>query len=117
MLNICSTCGCIRLFRERRMQPHVECLYSAPARPVVVRRRTGAVQGVGGNSMAVTTQVERLADRIEGIVRDLGGSASHGELLNRLADEDTRGDRCLSLDGANVVLFVGMSELLQEAVH
>jgi hypothetical protein len=59
---------------------------------------------------------EILADRIEQIVHDLGGSASHGELLNRLADVDTQGDCCFGIDALNLICFVGLSELLANAL-
>jgi hypothetical protein len=60
--------------------------------------------------------VEALADRIGQILHDLGGSASHGELLNRLADVDTRGDLCFGIDHLNIICFVGLSELLADAL-
>ena len=41
---------------------------------------------------------------------------SHGELLNRHADLPLRGDCSLILEGANVALFVGCSELFCDAI-
>ncbi len=59
---------------------------------------------------------DQLADRIVEIVREVDpAGTSHAELLNRLGD-GYRGDVSVSNDAANVVMFVGMSTALADAV-
>jgi hypothetical protein len=62
-------------------------------------------------------EVAALADRIEQIVSAIGGSASHGELLNRLADVPTRGKRFLEVAPLRLVMMVGLSDVMAAAIE
>lgn len=56
-----------------------------------------------------------LADEIADVVRSLGGSVTHGTLINRLGKGRMCGDSCIEV-GGNVVVFVNASDEFYEAV-
>jgi hypothetical protein len=66
---------------------------------------------------APEAEVAALADRIEAIIRDNNGAATHGELLHHLNDVDTDGEEDLELRGTNMVIMVGVNALFGDAVR
>lgn len=56
-----------------------------------------------------------LADEMVDVVRSLGGSVTHGILINRLGKDRMCGDSCIEV-GRNVVVFVNTSDEFYEAV-
>ncbi len=64
----------------------------------------------------VQLSADQLADRIVAIVGEVDpAGTSHAELLNRLGD-GYRGKVSVGNDATNVVMFVGMSESLADAI-
>jgi hypothetical protein len=62
-------------------------------------------------------EVAALADRVEQVVREMGGTASHGELLNHLADAPTRGKLSLEVAPLRLVVMVGLNPVLVAAIQ
>jgi hypothetical protein len=73
---------------------------------------------MNANDRPSEAEVAALADWVEQIVREIGRTASHGELLNRLADvPNPRGTLCLEVVPLRLVMLVGLSDVLAAAIE